>query len=151
MMAKEVVEGGQWGKSDFCPRVTRANPSNSFPQTPQKKYLRSWDRSQWSTFSDLLKASTTEGRSPLQFQSDQILHFPICVLKNLMVTSNASIHVDPRHSHDKDSLSRHWSLRQAAKRVPSSLRDIPGARVLPCSQTCFGNFRLLARLGSSIQ
>ena len=35
-------------------------------------------------------------------------------------------------------------------KVTSSLRDSPGARALPCSQTCCYNFPLLARLGASI-
>ena len=93
--------------------------------------------------------STTKWRNPLHFQSDQILQFPICVLKDLMVTSSASVHIDRRHSHDKDSLSGRWPLRQAAKRVTSSLRDVPGARTLPLSQMCSCNFQLLARLGTS--
>ena len=33
VIAKEVVEGGQRGKSDFCPQATRANPSSSFPDS----------------------------------------------------------------------------------------------------------------------
>ena len=102
-------------------------------------------------FSGLLRASATKGRSPLHFQSDQILQFPICVLKNLMVTSRASTHIGRRHSHEKDSLSGLWPLRQAAKRLTSSLRDVPGARALPHSQTCSCNFLLLARLGASVQ
>ena len=53
-----------------------------------------------------------------------------------MVSSSASLHIDQRHSRDKDSLSDRWFLRQAAKRVTSSLRDIPGVRVLSCSQMC---------------
>ena len=86
----------------------------------------------------------------MHFQSDQILQFPICVLKNLMVTSSASIHIDQRHSHDRLTLGLS-TLRQAAKRVTSSLRDVPGARVPPHSQTCSCNFQLLARLGASTQ
>ena len=67
-----------------------------------------------------------------------------------MVTSNASLHIDQRHSHDKDSLSGRWPLRQAGKRMASSLRDVPGASVPPSSQMSFCNFQLLARLGASI-
>ena len=137
---------GQWGKSDFCPWAIRANPSRSFPQIPQKDYFRSWNRNHWRVSSGPLRASATKGRSLLHFQSDQILQLPLCVLKNLMVTSSASIHIDRRHSHDKDSVSGRWPLRQAAK--TSSLRDVPGASVLPCSQTCSCNFQLLARLGT---
>ena len=133
----------------FCPQVTRANPSSSFPQIPQKEYLRSGDKSHQRAFSGLLRASTTKRRSPLHFQSDQILQFPICVLKNVMITSSASIHIDQKHSHDKDSLSGHWPLRQATKKVTSSLRDVTGVRAPPPSQTCSCNFQLLARLGAS--
>ena len=135
-------------ESDFCPHATRANPSSSFPQIPQKDYLRSGNRNHWRASSGPVRASTTKGKGPLHFQSDQILQFLICVLKNLMVTGSASIHIDRRHSPDKDSLSGLWPLRQVAK--TSSLRDVPGARVLPRSQTCSCNFRLLARLGASI-
>ena len=39
-----------------------------------------------------LRASATKGRSPMHFQSAQIWGVPICVLRNLMLTSNASIH-----------------------------------------------------------
>ena len=124
-------------KSDFCPRATRANPSSSFLQIPQKEYLRSWDKSHCRAFSDPLTVSTTKGRSPLYFQYDQSLQFLISVLKNFMVNSNASIHIDQKHNHDKDSLSGRWPLRQAGKRVTPSLRDVPGARAPPCSQTCF--------------
>ena len=53
----------------------------------------------------LYKSNATKGRSTLHFQFDQILQFPICVLENLMVTSNASIPIDRSQSHDKDSLS----------------------------------------------
>ena len=67
-----------------------------------------------------------------------------------MVTSSASIHRAQMHSHDKDSLSGCWPLTQAGKRVPSGLRDLPGARAPPHSQTCSCNFWLLARLGASI-
>ena len=97
-----------------------------------------------------LRASATKGRSPLYFQSDQILQFPICVLKNLVVTSGASVHTDGRHSRDKDSLFELWPLSQAAKRVTSSLRDIPGARAPPHSQMYSCKFQLLARLGVPI-
>ena len=83
----------------------------------RKKCLRRWDKSHQRAFSGPLRASATKGRNPLHFQCDQILQFPIYVLKNLMVTSSTSIHVDGRHSHDKDLLSGRWSLRQAAKRV----------------------------------
>ena len=136
--------------SDFCPQATDTNPSSSFPQFPQKEYLGSGDKSHQGAFSGLLRAGTTKSRSPLHFQSDHILQFPICVLKNIMVTSSASIHIDQRHSHDKDSLAGHWPLRQATKKVTSSLRDVPGVRALPHSQTCSCNFQLLARLGTSI-
>ena len=97
-----------------------------------------------------LRANTTKGRSPLHFQSDQILELLICVSKNLMITSSTFIHIDRWHSHDKDSLSGRWPLRQAAKRVTSSLRDIPGARAPPHSQTRSCKFRLLTRIGASI-
>ena len=127
---------GQRGKSDFCPQATRTNPSSSFPWIPQKEYLGSWDQSHQRASSDLLRASTTKGRSPFRFQSDQVLQFRIWVLKSLMVTSSAFIHIDRRHSHDKDSLSGRWPLRQATMRVTSSLRDVPGARALPSSHTC---------------
>ena len=79
-------------------------------------------------------------RSPLYFQSNQILQFLICVFKNLMVTSRAFIHIYRRHSHDKESLSGRWPLRQAAKRVTSSLRGVPGARAASHFQTCSFNF-----------
>ena len=102
----------QWGKSDFCPQGTRASPSSSFPQIPQKEYLGSWDRSHQRASSGLLRASTTKRRRPLHFQSDQILQFLICVFTNLMFTRSAAIHIDWRHSHDKDSLSGGWPLRQ---------------------------------------
>ena len=82
-----------------------------------------------------LVAQTVKNPSAIQ---DKV--FPICVLKN----HSASVHMDQRHSHDKDSLSGRWPLRQAAKRVTSSLRDVPGARALPRSQTCSFNFQLLA-------
>ena len=85
---------GQWGKSDFCPRTVRANPSISFPEIPQKEYLRSWDKSLQRASSGPLRASVTKGWSPLHFQSDQILRSPTCVLRNLMVTSSASIYID---------------------------------------------------------
>ena len=65
-------------------------------------------------------------KSPLHFPSDQILGFPTYVLRSLIVTSCASIHIDQRDRCDRDSLSGHWSLRQAAKRATSSLRDVPG-------------------------
>ena len=136
-------------KSDFCPQATRASPSSSFSQLPQKKYLRGWDRSHQRAFSGLLRASTAKGKSPLQFQSNHTLQFPICVLESLMVTNNASIHIVQRHSYDKDSLLGHWFLRQSAKRATSSLRDIPGARAPLPSQTCSQNFQLLERLGTS--
>ena len=122
---------GLQGKSDFCPQVTRTNPSSS--QIPQKDHLGSWDTSSLAFFG-LLRASTTKRRNPFHFQSDQILKFPIFVLKNLMVTSNASTHIDWRHSHGKDSLSGLWPLRQAAKRMTSNLRDVPEVRVLYRSQ-----------------
>ena len=125
---------GQRGKSGFCPQAIRANPSSSCPQIPQKEYLRSWNRSHWRAFSGLLRASTTKGRGPLHLQSNQILQFLICVLKNLTIFSSASIHIDQRHSHDKDSLSGHWPLRQATK------RDVAEARVPLPSQTCSCNF-----------
>ena len=110
-------------------------------------------------FSGPLRASFTKGGSPLHFQSDQILGFPIYVLKNLMVTSGATVHIDRRHSRDKDSLSGCYPLRQAAKRATSSLRDIPEARGPPSSRTCSSmkcvkrqlrcKFWLLATLGAS--
>ena len=134
---------GQRGKSDFCPQAIRANPSSSFPQIPQKEYLRSWDKNHQRASSGPLRASATKGRNPLHFQSDQILQFPICVL---MVTSRAFIHIDRRHSCEKVSLLGHWPLRQAAKRVTSTLREVPGARAPP--RSC--NFWLLGRLGTSI-
>ena len=146
-----IYEVSQWGKSDFCPQATRVNASSSLPQLSQKKYLKSWDRGHSRAFSGLLRASTTKGRSPRHFQSNQVLQFPICVLKNLMVTSDACIHTDQKHSHDKDSLLGCWPLKQAAKRWTSSLRDVPGARAPPHSQTCSCNFWLLARLGTSVQ
>ena len=120
----------------FCPQTISSSPSSSFPQIPQKEYLRSWDRNHWRTLFGLLRAITTKGRSPLYFQSDQIQQFLICVLKNLMATSSAFIPIDRRHSPDKDSLSGCWPLRQAAKGVTSSLRYVPGARSPPHSQTC---------------
>ena len=80
-------------------------------------------------------------------QERQILQFPICVL---MVTSRAFIHIDRRHSCEKVSLLGHWPLRQAAKRVTSTLREVPGARAPPRSQKCSCNFWLLGRLGTSI-
>ena len=150
VIAKRLCRVGQWGKSDFCPQATRANPSSSFPQIPQKDYLRSGNRNHWRASSGPVRASTTKGKGPLHFQSDQILQFLICVLKNLMVTSSASIRIDQRHSHDKDSLSGHWSLRQEATKVTSSLSDAPGVRAPPHSQTCSSNFQPLARLGASI-
>ena len=67
-----------------------------------------------------------------------------------MVTSKASTHIDQRYSHDKDLLLGLWTLKQPAKRMTSSLRDVPGTRAPPCSQTCSCNFQLLARLGASI-
>ena len=103
----------------------------------------------YTPHSGLLRASTTKG-SPPHFQVDQILQFPICVFKNLISSSNASTHIDQRHRHDKDLLLGLWTLRQPAKRMTSSLRDVPGARAPPCSQTCSGNFQLLARLGAFI-
>ena len=115
-----------------------------------KEYLRSWDKTHQRASSGPLRANTIKGRSPLHFQSDQIQELPICVSKNLMVTSSAFIHIDRQHSHDKASLSGRWPLRHAAKRVTSSLRDIPGARAQPHSQTCSCKFRLLARRGASI-
>ena len=121
--------------------ATRAN--SSFPQIPQKEYLRSWGKSHWRAFSGLLRTGTIEGGSPLYFQSDQILQFLVCVLKSLTVTSNASIYTDQRHSHDKDSLSGLWPLRQAAKRVTPSLRDVLEVRALPCFQSThitFGSY-----------
>ena len=139
----------QWGKSDFCAKLTRANPSSSFPEIPQKEYLGSWETIHWRAFSGLLRASTTKG-SPLHFQVDQILQFPVYVFKNLMIRGNASTHIDQRHSHDKDLLLGLWTLRQPAKRMTSSLRDVPGTRAPPCSQTCRCNFQLLARLGAFI-
>ena len=108
---------GQRGKSDFCPQAIGANPSSSFPQIPQKEYLMSWNRSLWRAFSSLLRASITKGRGPLHFQSDQILQSLICVLKHLMVSSSASIHIDQRHSHDKDSPSGRWPLRQVTREM----------------------------------
>ena len=145
-----LLYNNKWRKSDFCPRATRANPSSSFPQIPQKEYLGSWDRSHWRAFSHLLTASTTKGRGSLHIQSEQILQILIYVFKNLLLTSSASIHIDRRHSHDTDSLSGCWPLKQAAKRVTSSLRDVPRARAPPHSQMCSYNFQLLARLGMSI-
>ena len=141
-----LAKASQQGKSDFCPQAIRANPSSSFPQIPQEEYLRSGDKSQQKASCGPLRANAT----PLHFQSDQTLQFPICVLKNLMVTSSAFIHKDRRHSHDKVSLSGRWPLRQAAKRVTSGLRVVPGARALPRSQKCSCNFRLLARVGASL-
>ena len=116
---------GQRGKSDFCPQATKTNHFSSFPWISQKEYFRSWDRSHQRASSGLLRASTTKGRNTFHFQSDQVLHFWICVL-----------HIDRRHSHDKDSLSGCWPLRQAPVRVTSSLWDIPGARALSSSHTC---------------
>ena len=146
------IYNNKWRKSDFCPRATRANPSSSFPEIPQKECLGSWDKSHQRASSGPLRASAMKGRSPLHFQFDQILQFPICVLKNLMVTRSAYIHTDRSHSHDKESLSGRFPLRQTAKRVTSRLRDVLGARGTsePCSETCFCNFWLLARLGASI-
>ena len=110
----------------------------------RKKYLRSWDKSHQTASSGPLRASTTKGRSPLHFQSDQILLFPVWVLKNLMVTSSDSIHKDTAVT--KTQLLGLCLLRQVVKRVISSLRDIPRVRVPPCSQMCSCNFQLLARL-----
>ena len=81
-----------------------------FHRFHRKKYLRSWVKSHQRASPGPLRASTTK-RSPYHFQYDHILQFPICVLKNLMVTSSASIHTYRRHSHDKDSLSCCWLLR----------------------------------------
>ena len=149
--AKEVVEGWPARKKwFFCPQAARAIPSSSFPQIPQKEYLGSWDRSHWRAFSHLLTASTTKGRGPLHVQSEQILQILIYVIRNLLLTSSASIHIDWRHSRDTESLSGCWPLKQAAKRVTSSLRDVPRARAPPHSQMCSYNFQLLARLGTSI-
>ena len=67
-----------------------------------------------------------------------------------MVTSNAATHIDQRHSNNKDLLLGPWALRQAAKRMASSLRDVPETRAPPQSQMCSCNFQLLARLGTSI-
>ena len=140
---KRLWKVAQRRKSEFCPRATRANPSSSFPQIPQKEYLRSWGKSHWRAFSGLLRTGTIRGGSPLYFQSDQILQFLVCVLKNLTVTSNASIYTDQRYSRDKDPLSGLWPLRQAAKRVPPSLRDVLEVRALPCfhsTHITFGSY-----------
>ena len=99
-----------------------------FHRCHRKYYLRSLDKRHQRALSGPLTVNTNKGRSPLCFQSDQILQFPVCVLKILMVTSSAFIHIDRRHSHDKDSLSGSWPLRQAPVRVTSRLRDIPRAR-----------------------
>ena len=48
----------------FVLEFFRASPSSSFPQIPQKEYLRSWDKSHWKA-SGPLRASVTKGRSPL--------------------------------------------------------------------------------------
>ena len=109
----------------------------------RKKYLKSWDKNHQRASSGLLRASTTK-RSPYHFQSDRILQFPICILRTLVITSSASIHIDRRQSHDKDSLSGHWPLRQAAKRVTSSLRGVSGARVPPLP--IYAPSNVLARL-----
>ena len=121
-----------------------------FHRFHRKDYLRSWDKRHLRAFSGPLTVNTNKGRSPLYFQSDQILQFPICVLKILIITSSAFIHTDRRQSHDKDSLSGSWPLRQAPLRVTSRLRDIPGTRAPPHSHTCSCNFWLLARLGTSM-
>ena len=47
-----------------------ASPFVSFPQIPQKEYLRSWDKSHWKASSGPLRASITKGRNPLHFQSE---------------------------------------------------------------------------------
>ena len=54
-----------------------------FHRFHRKKSLRSWDKSHQRASSGPLRVSTTKRRNPLHFQSDQILQFPICVLKNL--------------------------------------------------------------------
>ena len=59
-----------------------------FHRFHRKKYLRCWDRSHQRASPGPLRVSTTQRRSPLHFQSDQILQFPICVPKNLMVLKN---------------------------------------------------------------
>ena len=84
----------QWGKSDCCSRAVRENPASSFPEIPQKEYLRRWEKILQRASSGPLRANVTKGRSPLHFQSDQILGSPTCVLRNLTVTSSASIHID---------------------------------------------------------
>ena len=90
---------GQWGKSDFCPWATRANPSSSFPQIPQKEYLGTWDRSHWRALSSPLRASTT---SREEAHCTSSLGFLTCVLRNLMLISSASIHIVWGDSYNKD-------------------------------------------------
>ena len=53
-----------------------------------------------------------------------------------MITNSAHIHIDQRYSYDKDSLSGHWLLRQAVKRVTYSLSNVLGARAPPNSLMC---------------
>ena len=72
-----------------------------FHRLYRKKYLRRWDKSHQRASSGPLRANATKGRNPLHFQCDQILQFLIYVLKNLMVTSSTSIHIDGRHSRER--------------------------------------------------
>ena len=59
-----------------------------FHRFHREQYLRSWDKSHQRASSGPLRVHTTKRRNPLHFQSDQILQFPLCVLKNLMVLKN---------------------------------------------------------------
>lgn len=48
-----------------------------------------------------------------------------------MVANSASIHIDRRHSDDKTQIA--GTYKAGSERGTSSLRDVPGARVLPHS------------------
>ena len=104
---------GQWGKSDFfvLELLGPILPVN-LHRLHRKKYVRNWDKSHQTASSGPLRASTTKGRSPLHFQSDQILLFPVCVLKNLMVTSSDSIHIDTAMTKTHFQVAGSWGRQK---------------------------------------
>ena len=98
VIAKEVASEGGLASEEKVFVCKLLSQSFQFISTDStKEYIRCWDKGHQRASSGPLRASATKGRSPLHFQSYQILQFLICVLKNLMVTSSASVHIDWTH------------------------------------------------------
>ena len=72
-----------------------ASPFVSFPQIPQKEYLRSWDKSHWKASSGPLRANITKERNSLySLTSKMLLELEIHLASELLISSEARHFLD---------------------------------------------------------